>query len=142
MRGISAENNTTVSPLTQAKRFIINLLAPSDSVQLPQMVLRAEADERQVVSHQVGGYLVTLSWQADVSVRNKFTLIGDVTPLDDDSAEFHGWTAHLWQHDQLLGQHPVGIDGDLLIDQLDRSRYHLVLTGDQFEAHLQNLQID
>ena len=138
--GVQSAEKPTL--LTKAKLYIIDLLAPDNGSLQPQMVLRSGEDEAQVQSHQVGDYLITLSWQSDVAQADHFTLIADITSVHDDVASgLLGWTAHLWQNDKLFSQHPIGIDGDLLIDKLPAATYHLILTGDNIEAHLQNLAI-
>lgn len=129
--------------LARVQRFIIDLLNPNrEGALTPQLALRDDGEDESVVSQAVGSYLITLSWQSDASAPNLRTLIGDVTPLDEAvSAEFGDWTAHLWHADLLHSQHPLGIDGDLLIDGLAPDLYHLVLTSSNFEAHLQNLRL-
>jgi len=96
--------------------------------------LRGESGQQRV--YQAGDAQLTFDVQADPGQPDRKTLIGLITGV-----ETNGINVRLWQKQDFVVETEVDELGNFIISGLEIGSYRLILSGTNFEIHVEELEI-
>ncbi len=137
----------TSSLADQVKVFVVNLFSPSPDVLIGpslQPALRGQDDEMKTQVVHIGSFIVSLSFERDLSQLGRYHLVGDVSADEglDEPIGFYNWKAYLWQAGVLVQTVALDEEGDFTFEgiSLEDKPYNLIIGDSAVEIHLQHLQ--
>lgn len=93
--------------------------------------------ERPPQVYRAGEAEVTLEFEGDASQSGKGTLLGLLSGVDPS-----GLQATLWQGERVVAEAALDELGNFVISEIKTGSYQLILAGERFEIHLDDVDME
>jgi hypothetical protein len=108
---------------------------PDSQEMTPAFALRGSERPPQV--YRAGEAEVTLEYESDPAQKGKGTLLGLLSGVDPK-----GLQATLWKAERKVDATTLDELGNFVLDGIEADHYQLILTGESFEIHLDDVDIE